>query len=253
MKRKGFTLIELLVVIAIIAMLMSILMPALARVREIANRVVCGTNLSGIGKAMAIYSNDDENGRFPQAGGPHAHWGTTTAWDAVAEVDAFGTPPNNYASIQASFYLLVKGDYTTTKQYVCKSDSQNLGAFTPSAPYDIWDFGDTPIDHCSYAYHMPYDDAGGFNYCLTAASNPGLAAAADRNPDDDSDSSHAHQDEGQNVLYVDGHVTFEKNEGGKRSRDCGLNDDDIYTGGGTQAPLDKFDSYLVSNIPANSN
>ena len=69
MKRKGFTLIELLVVISIIALLMSILMPALARVRELASRVVCGTNLSGIGKAMGIYANNNESGRFPRAGG----------------------------------------------------------------------------------------------------------------------------------------------------------------------------------------
>ena len=58
MERKGFTLVELLVVIAIIALLMGILMPALTRVRQIAFRLICGTNLSGIGKAMMVYAND---------------------------------------------------------------------------------------------------------------------------------------------------------------------------------------------------
>ena len=60
MRRKGFTLVELLVVIAIIALLMGILMPALARVRQLAYRMVCGTNLAGLGKAVLIYSNDNE-------------------------------------------------------------------------------------------------------------------------------------------------------------------------------------------------
>jgi len=44
-RRKGFTLIELLVVIAIIALLMAILMPALARVKEQARTVACLANL----------------------------------------------------------------------------------------------------------------------------------------------------------------------------------------------------------------
>ena len=73
MKRRGFTLVELLVVIAIIALLMGILMPALARVRQLAFRMVCGTNLSGIGKAMLLYANDNDD-ELPKAGGRTNTW-----------------------------------------------------------------------------------------------------------------------------------------------------------------------------------
>jgi len=73
MRRKGFTLVELLVVIAIIALLMGILMPALSRVRQIAFRVICGTNLSGLGKAMLIYSNDYDD-ELPRSGGRNSSW-----------------------------------------------------------------------------------------------------------------------------------------------------------------------------------
>ena len=245
MKRKGFTLIELLVVISIIALLMSILMPALARVRELASRVVCGTNLSGIGKAMGIYANNNESGRFPRAGGRNSILGAVTAWDAVAEADAFtGSPPT--ATITSSLWLLVRGDYATAKQFVCGSDPDTEGQFRTIDPYSVWDFGTTPVDFCSYAYHTPYDDAGGFSFGMTSASNPGLPVAADRNPGDESDNSRAHQDEGQNVLFVDGHVNFERSEQGRRGRDCGLNDDDIYSCEGTDAPIDRYDSYLIN-------
>ncbi len=67
MKKKGFTLVELLVVIAIIALLMGILMPALARVRMIAYRMVCGSNLSGIGKALLLYAGDSQES-YPMPG-----------------------------------------------------------------------------------------------------------------------------------------------------------------------------------------
>jgi len=48
----------------VIALLMGILTPALARVRQISFRMVCGTNLSGLGKAMLIYANDYDD-KFP--------------------------------------------------------------------------------------------------------------------------------------------------------------------------------------------
>jgi prepilin-type processing-associated H-X9-DG protein len=48
----------------VIALLMGIMMPALARTRQIAFRLTCGTNLSGLGKAMLLYAND-YNDKFP--------------------------------------------------------------------------------------------------------------------------------------------------------------------------------------------
>ena len=58
-KRKGFTLIELLVVIAIIALLMSILMPALQRVRKTAKAVICQSNLHQWGISFSSYAEEN--------------------------------------------------------------------------------------------------------------------------------------------------------------------------------------------------
>ena len=61
---KGFTLVELLVVIGIIALLISILLPALSKARQQASSLACQANLHSIGQGIAIYVGDN-HGTLP--------------------------------------------------------------------------------------------------------------------------------------------------------------------------------------------
>jgi hypothetical protein len=244
--------------------------------------MVCGTNLSGIGKAMLIYSNDYDD-ELPRAGGKSSVWAAKIPdWKADDRFGAYNLSSDGsggQVSISSSLYLLVKYAEVEPIRFVCTNDSGTTefkaGRFRTSGKdlVDLWDFGPEPWKHCSYSYHMPYGP-----YPLTASSDPGMAVAAERNPwmaslsvrpkedfskfnpDGDREAikagnAVANKGDGQNVLFLDSHVSFEKRAF------CGINDDNIYTYWdgedirkgkvptlGSQ-PADRLDSLLV-NDPA---
>ena len=115
--KRGFTLIELLVVIAIIALLLSILMPALGKVKERAKQTVCKTNLRGIGLAVQLYLNDFDN-RTPEDMGNYYGWinpATNQTWEPTD------------AGFNQSYWGLAFNEYTENpKVFSCKTFKEGI-------------------------------------------------------------------------------------------------------------------------------
>jgi len=125
----GFTLVELLVVVAIVALLISILLPALSAAREISKRTVCGCNLRQIGAALTAYADDHDE------------------WYPTAEKGPCGdaSEPNEsnwWENPDFLSYLLLRPKPEGRSVVTCPSDpepdmcvDQNTGAETPK---DSW-------------------------------------------------------------------------------------------------------------------
>ncbi len=161
------------------------------------------------------------------------------------------------ATISSSFYLLVKYAEVPPEAFLCLSPRPReegvtefkLGSYRLRDKRltltDLWDFGPNSARHVSYAYQMVYGP-----HKLILAAEPNMAIAADRNPWIDAPAAKAkdfslftpevppfngtsdqarqgntsrHQGDGQNVVFLDTHVNFQK-----RSY-CGLEEDNIYT------------------------
>ena len=92
MKKRAFTLIELLVVIAIIALLLSIIMPSLQKVKEMAKRVLDGNNARQIGLGLKVYTEENDNKIIPltnvkgkESDNPQPHHGVVAFNDEYRE------------------------------------------------------------------------------------------------------------------------------------------------------------------------
>lgn len=260
-RSMGFTLVELLVVIGIIALLISILLPALNAAKERANRVKCASNLRQIGQGMMLYANDNK-GMYPRT--RYTVGAALRFFTAPTAPDPFATNGPQPNDVTAALFLLVRQADLNPEVFVCPSSNQekdNLGGMQANLRSNFWDnvAGTAVGQTLSYSVTNPYPTAAavtaGYKYntgqvadfaiaadrneCeqVNAATNPNTATAVQIKKMNTKN----HEGEGQNVLYNDGHVEWCTNPF------VGAQKDHIYAAGGV---LDNGTVVVkVSSIP----
>jgi len=172
--RQGFTLIELLVVISIIAILASMLLPAINMVRQAAWKASCGNNQRQIVLAMLVYANDNDG-----------IWPVRPTLSSGGTLDN-GTPPTSPISTTIGtfeFLSIATGKEMPNKVFACPAEP----AIKPTAQQDLsldYSLAGASVSNWASAVGTTYTSPQMVDYCydwsVPANANSMRVITADR-------------------------------------------------------------------------
>lgn len=248
--RHGFTIVEFMVLFGIVIILLSIFIPYLLKFREADRRARCAQNLYQIRDALTQYASSNGH-MYPRVvydakDNPNGYTCFTGADDDDPFAPNSTVRPND---VSASLWLLVRIGYVNPAVFVCPSSNDSRDLVTDAFGRHV-----KPTQrgnfragwNLSYSYSSPFSNAPG--YQMDDSRKADFVIMADKSPGKDPPehditeppwyapvlqraraNSRNHSKAGQNVLYADRHVSFEKTVYCGIGRSDKTTGDNIYT------------------------